>query len=176
MKRILKKKLNNEGFSISEMLIAIAIMLMVTSVVAGGIPVAIRAYTNITDTADCELLLSTALSDLRDELSTARNISVNGNKISYIDSKTKTRCYLTSSSEGGIKKTVVGAEGSSNLVASEKLLDGIHLEYTIADSGYTDGQEYLTFTSVNVYRKDSSTDTDVLVSSVAPYSVWIIMD
>ena len=59
----IKRKLNSKkGFTIAEMLVAIIILLMVSSIVASGIPVARDAYEKVVLTSNAEILMSTAIS------------------------------------------------------------------------------------------------------------------
>ena len=85
MMRLVVKRKNKKGFSLTELLVAILILSMVSAVVAGGIPVAKDAYEKITVTANAQVMLSTAVSALRNELCTA-NVdaeSTSGKKIRY---------------------------------------------------------------------------------------------
>ena len=69
----------------------ILILLMVTSIVAAGIPVAATAYSKVVMASNAQLLLSTTMTNLRDELATATNIEVVKNdddvKIRYKNDK-----------------------------------------------------------------------------------------
>lgn len=68
-------KLNkSKGFSLTELLVAVLILGMVSSVVAGGIPVARDAYQKVTLSANAQVMLSTAIAALRNELCTASNV------------------------------------------------------------------------------------------------------
>lgn len=89
----LKRK---DGFSIGELLVATLIMLMVSSVVAGGIPVARDAYIKVTVGANSQVLLSTAITALRNELGTASEVKVSGSIVEYTSMKTgdRTQIYL----------------------------------------------------------------------------------
>lgn len=76
---IVKKKLKKAaGFSLAELLVAVLILSMVSAVVAGGIPVARDAYMKVTVSANAQVMLSTAVSVLRNELSAAEDITVDG--------------------------------------------------------------------------------------------------
>lgn len=69
------RKLNNKGaFTLAETLVAVLILLMVSSIVAAGIPVAKNACEKVVLTANAELLLSTTISTLRNELGTAQGV------------------------------------------------------------------------------------------------------
>lgn len=75
--RAMSKKLrkNRSGFSLSETLIAILILLMVSAIVAGALPTASSVFTKTVDTANAQILMSTAITVLRDELGTATRIN-----------------------------------------------------------------------------------------------------
>lgn len=62
------------GFTLGETLLAVLILLMATYIVAAGIPVAKNAYEKVVVSANAEVLLSTTMSALRNELQTARNV------------------------------------------------------------------------------------------------------
>lgn len=78
------------GFTLAETLMTVLILLMVSAVVAGGIPAAMNAYRGAVDAANAQMLLSTTINALRDELSTAWNVSVeeDGTTIIYQSSDT----------------------------------------------------------------------------------------
>ena len=84
------KKKGKNGFSLAETLVAVLILLMVSAVVAAGIPVAKNAYEKVTIASNAEVLLSTTVSALRDELGTGRNITTDENKksVSYYSTRT----------------------------------------------------------------------------------------
>ena len=84
MKNIVKRKLHiNYGFTLAETLLAVLILLMVSSIVAAGIPSASRAYEKVVLTSNAEVLLSTTVSMLRNELGTAMDVKANGSEITY---------------------------------------------------------------------------------------------
>ena len=77
MKAVIRKLSQKRGFTLAETLICVLILLMVTGIVGAAIPAASNAFTNAVDAANAQILLSTAKTVLRDELSTAAEISVN---------------------------------------------------------------------------------------------------
>ena len=60
-KRIRQKLKSRLGFTLAEMLMSVLILLMVSSVVAGGVPVAANAYYKVVDAANAQVLLSTTV-------------------------------------------------------------------------------------------------------------------
>ncbi len=70
--RELAKKLRagSAGFSLAETLIVVLILLIVTAVVGAAIPTAASVFTKTVDTANAQVVLSTTMTALRDELST----------------------------------------------------------------------------------------------------------
>lgn len=89
LKKKLKKLKNRSGFTLSEVLICVLILLLITAVVAGALPVAQNVYYKVVDGANAQVLLSTTIAALRDELSTAgqlrveRDVPVEGVTASY---------------------------------------------------------------------------------------------
>ena len=83
LKRIKSKLKNQDGMSFTELLATLLILLMVTSIVAGGIPAAIQAYKKIVDTANAQILMSTMTNALRNELGHANKIQASDTTISY---------------------------------------------------------------------------------------------
>ena len=89
MKRKITSKLNQSGgFTLVEVLMAVLILAMAGGVVAGGMPAAVDAYVKVVDHANAQVLLSTTMTRLRDELSTATEVEVDtdGQRIKYTDS------------------------------------------------------------------------------------------
>ncbi|MBQ9544900.1 MAG: hypothetical protein IJV00_07225 [Clostridia bacterium] len=101
MTKRIRTRLNSRGgFSFAEMLMAILILLMVTAVLAAGIPTAASAYSKIVTSANAQVLLSTTMTRLRDELGTAKDITVNDakNEIAYTsDNGSKSKIYIVGS-------------------------------------------------------------------------------
>ena len=100
MKSIKRKLKSQKGFTLAEVLITVLILLMVSSVMAGGIPAAANAYTKAVDAANAQALLSTTVNALRSELSNAWDVSSSGNKIIYYSSDTgsQAKIYLKNGS------------------------------------------------------------------------------
>lgn len=88
LKRFTNKKKSISGFSLAETLMAVLILLMVSAVVAGGIPAAASAMKKIIDGSNAQSLLSITMTRLRDELSMASpdgiEISTDKKTIAYV--------------------------------------------------------------------------------------------
>lgn len=95
MKTSIGKRLRGRrGFTVAEVLLAMLILLMATAVVAAGIPAAANAYHKVVDSANAQILLSTTMTRLRSELSTASQVQYDGTTITYLD-PTGSRSVLT---------------------------------------------------------------------------------
>ena len=87
---IVRNKINRKtGFSLTELLAAVLILGMVSSVVAGGIPVARDAYNKVTVSANAQVLMSTTISALRSQLGVGKidSVGVDGKSIKYLNGK-----------------------------------------------------------------------------------------
>ena len=100
LKQIKSKLKNQNGMSFTELLATLLILLMVTSIVAGGIPAAIRAYKKVVDTANAQILMSTTTNALRNELGHANKIETSGTTINYSKNGL---VYKISQGDDGIK-------------------------------------------------------------------------
>ena len=77
--RIKEKLKNRSGFTLAETLLAVLILLLVSVIVANGIPVAQNVYNNVIIGANAQVLLSTTVTALRNELGTAQKIEIDSN-------------------------------------------------------------------------------------------------
>ena len=177
-KKILKKLHLNNGFSLAELLVAILILLMVSSIVAVGIPVAREAYLKVVLASNADVLLSTTVSTLRNELGTAQNVKVDevdGTTITYYSPTrgTSSRIYL----EGNAIKfqryfydssmspgTVPSPEP---LIQKAAMSDGLYVKYDSVDKPNSDG--VLKIRGLTVYRNDGTKMTER-----TPFSIQIV--
>ena len=120
------------GFSLAETLMAVLILLMVSAVVAAGMPMAKNAYDKAIDAANAHTLLSTTVTMLRSELGDATYISgggVNGEgksvPIVYRSSRTGVRTTLSNGTE-----TAQGIQcGGAPLVSVAAATSRLHTEF-----------------------------------------------
>lgn len=129
MRLKLKRKLRSiKGFSLTELLAAVLILSMVSSVVAGGIPVARDAYEKVTLSANAQVMLSTAITALRNELSTASDIqSVDGTKIEYYSAAIKNQSAIGIES-GGIMLTLYSRSSEETQIKKKLVSDSVGAE------------------------------------------------
>ena len=72
------------GFTLTEMLVTMLILVLASSLLATGIPVAIDTYQKTVKSANAQAALSTTAMALRRELSLASYVTVEDNKIGYV--------------------------------------------------------------------------------------------
>lgn len=109
-----REKLNSRaGFTLAETLLAVLILLLVSTIVATGMPVARTAYEKVVLTSNAETLLTTAISALRNELGTAWKVEQlkDENGVTYFSASTGTRSKLYI--ENGTIKILDYAEATS---------------------------------------------------------------
>lgn len=122
-----KIKRRAAGFTLAETLLAVLILLLVSSIVAMGIPVAKQAFEKVTLAGNAELLLSTAVSTLRDELGTAWDVQAgeapDGGVIYYsADTGNRSRLYI-GVSDDKTNATAIRLHEYSKTTKAEALLD-----------------------------------------------------
>lgn len=120
----MKGRRRNKGFTLVEVLAVVLILVLVTSVVVAGIPAARRAYRRVTDQANAQVVLSTAMTCLRDELWTAGVVSV---------ASDGTVIYTCHNGRSG----AISPDGVDSLLGGSAVLDGLHITY--ADAHFADG-------------------------------------
>ena len=97
MRRLLRSA---AGFTFSEMLVALLILSLSLAVVAGGLPAAQSSYFRVLDSANAQMLLSTTVSRLRDELAMASRIVAQGQSITYRSGSTGSTSAIRSDGGG----------------------------------------------------------------------------
>ena len=177
MKKIREKLKTCRAFTLAETLITILILLMVAGIVAAGIPAAAGALDDVVETSNGQLLLSTTMTALREELSTARNVKVeedgSGNrKITYINNVGMESELSLGTGGKGIQLKQRPGYGSawgapmplvSDEAASKSRKTGEPVQYTTYSSVTgPSGDGVITFTGLAVKRMN----TDKTVAAV----------
>ena len=73
---VIRRKTGKRGFTLGETMVALLIVVLLTAVVAAGIPTAQRAFVQVVDAGNAEVLLSTALIELQTRLSTVQELHI----------------------------------------------------------------------------------------------------
>lgn len=130
----IKKKLKGKsGFTLAETLLAVLILLLVSTIVANGIPVARNVYNNVIVGANAQMLLSTAVTALRNELGTARDVRISGTNIIYFKSSIGSYSKLSVDGTNGIQLmdyvnqsdgSPIPVKGASTTRTSHNLVSG----------------------------------------------------
>lgn len=104
MKTAMKKLSSSRGFTLAETLICVLILLMVTAIVGAALPTASNAYTKAVDAGNAQVLLSTGITLLRNELSTATKFEIaeDGKSVSYRSGTTGSQSEIYKKADGEI--------------------------------------------------------------------------
>lgn len=154
---------NKKGFTLAETLLVVLLILIVSGILASGIPTVIRVYHNITDASNAQALISTTMTELRDKIALATDIKngatpsselnfVSEDGREYTLTSTKEGLYLDdhTSSEYGEKNSrllVTDSAAARNLCAVFKTVS------------YTSG--IVTFDNLKVCRKKEVDDKGI---------------
>ena len=174
----MKKLKSAAGFTMGEMLVAILILLMAAVVVMRGVPAAKAAYEKVTMSANAQLLLSTTVSSLRDQLSTAKDVKVSDKTVTYYSADTGNTSQISVAEDGVIMlqeymgNTVAGdTVGDEEKPAARQLVTAkastAELSVTYSGVSYADG--VVTFTGLEVGSPSGGTilaDLDTLMIRV----------
>lgn len=150
------------GFTLAETLMAVLILLLVTAIVAGGMPVAVNSLEKSVDGSHAQVLLSTTMTALRDELTTAKDVKVSGTTISYTDGsglrseikiKDDHKIWLVKAKSYLPEDTALTTEGTG-LNAIERLLvsDQAATDMIVSYSGVERNGAVLSFTGLSVTK------------------------
>ena len=134
MKTVLKKLNRETGFTLPEMLIAVVILVLITS---GVLPAAVTAYKNAVDAANAQVLLSTTVSALRNELSMSWDVtdkeeaSLNDEDSTKLEVKSGTVITFSSAGTGNKSQIFVDTNGTT-----ERIMLLEYGERSKADNGW----------------------------------------
>ena len=167
-KNMCRKKLKNKkAFTLAETLVAMLIMLMVSSVLVTGIPAAKNAYEKVFVKSNAEMLMSTTIYELRNQMSGARDITVSkdgdGNdKVAYLNSENNSYSKMFLGDDGIMfQRYAYMEEGSGDLppvtpteepktepLVSRAASDGLYVKY----SSIENQKGRITFKGLGIYK------------------------
>ncbi len=161
---------NRKGFSLTELLVTVLILGLVSSVVAGGIPVARDAYLKITVSANAQVLMSTVISSLRSQLGPSQiadETLTEATEITYLSGKNgaySTISLDTTSKAITIQEFKKSAGDTSPSVSSRILVPGTDDLYATYDTiSYAD--DMVTISGLTV-KKDEKEYVDPVDLSI----------
>lgn len=157
------------GFTLAETLMTVLILLMVSSVVAAGVPAAARAMNKVVDASHAQLLLSTTMTALRDELSTARaeTISIsNDTSISYTDTY-GIKAVISSETDNIYIEKPEGSGTKRPLISDEASNKNLYVTFTKVSTIKDKESKVLTFDGLSVKYKTSGNDLSGIPSGVS---------
>ena len=179
-----QKLKNSKGFTLAETLLAVLILLLVSVIVANGMPAATNAYRKTVLAANAQSLMSTTVAALRDELGTAWDVSVTDNKVTYYSADTGNRSVLEKADDGAIKLTEYVSTDSLNVDAasvgsirelthSATLTKDLTITYTSVTYTYNPTADYgiIEFTGLKVTPKDK---TEPVIAQMESLTIRVI--
>ena len=124
----LSKKIRSQsGFSLAETLLAVLILLLVTSLVTTGISTVQNVYDKVVLGANAQVMLSTAVTALRDEFGTAYSIekpaTADADELYYYNAGTGARTKLSKNEETEAAQLTTYAYDNDPLL-HDKITDG----------------------------------------------------
>ena len=151
------------GFTLVETLMALIILVIMTGIVAMGIPVAFDTYSKAVDGSNAQVLLSTTTAELRNEFSMAQDCQVKDGTLYYLTGDGYW-ASLENTSDGIMKHVYAGREpGETELTEKAHLLVSRAAQTDVllvkfADSGgITFSNGVFTVTGLQVVRKNDVT-------------------
>ena len=173
MEKIRRKLHTEKGFTLAETLLAVLILLMVSTIVATGIPVTRNAYEKVVLASNAEVLLSTTISTLRNELGTATDVDIpdgaagnkvkSGKEITYYNSArgSSSRIYMINDGTDIQFQRYYSAEGlsnkeseSDNLISDKTATNNLHVTFdTVA---FDQDTGIITFSNLAAVKSDKS--------------------
>lgn len=152
---MIKKLKNQKGFSLAETLLAVLILLLVSVIVANGVPAAQSAYEKVVLGANAKVLLSTTISALRDELATATKVKVatDNKTITYYsaDKGAVSEIYIEPSGMPVIKLKEYSSVNPTDFTGNTAIYDGMENVRNLVSGQAATGDLYVTYDSIDNY-------------------------
>ena len=154
MKKIVLKK----GFTLVEMLACVVILLLLSAVAARGVSAAVESYSKIVNSANAQLLLSTTLIEIRDEVCLSTDLKIekdddHNDFISYTSSVTGDVNIIKNSADGIKIVEYYTSDNADERLLVSNLAANKNLVCTYDDATLEDG--ILTISNIVVTKKNS---------------------
>ena len=168
-----KQKLKGRaGFSLAETMLAVLILLLVSGIVAAGIPAAKNAYEKVIIASNAQALLSTTATALRDELGTAWDVRIDddaakttGSFVTYNSADTGNRSRLFEDATG-IKLLEYNAVTGLNVNAGSYLTDARLLVPAKAGPGAYSESLVVTYGSGGIAKVEEGGGVYIVISDL----------
>ena len=150
------------GMTLAELLIVLIILGFVTAILAAGLPTAISAYRKISDASNAQVLLSTGMTRLREELGTATEVEVleiggEPTELRYRNSSGSMACIYADYREAVTDATEPGL-AIVNYASDEIIARNASRPVRLTVKDWQDREMYLSFSGVS-YDKASGVVT-----------------
>ena len=141
------------AFTLAETLLAVMLLLIVSALMAQGVPLALNVYKKVTLAANANTLVSTTMTELRDKLAFSEYIEIVGNTISFTGNNGRSYSLAYTEDEEGIylKDTTNDGYSDSRLLVSDPA--AAKELYAYSETVELDG-DVLKFSGLGVYRKN----------------------
>lgn len=141
---MVRKKLSGKkGFTLTELLVAMAIMALLSIVISVGIATTGKVYTEISASSEASILCSTLSTELADELRFAKDVSVDNGTVTFTSHRFGANVSVTSQ-DGRIligNNQLLSDKAYSNLYASAELAyESDH--FTVSIEVYNDDKDW----------------------------------
>ena len=138
MKKELVKK-SKKGFTLTEVLATVIIVVLFSLLVSRSIYTSSTVYQTVVDRANASTLLSTTISELRNELMQAKDLKIDDGSISYISALSINRVEISNSEDGIVVKEYADNVDSylRPLVTRQAMTKSLHCAY--GEVSYSDG-------------------------------------
>lgn len=171
MMKAIRKKCNSAGFSLAEALVTVLILLMVSAIVAAGMPAAREALQKAVDAANAQTLLSTTATALRAELCEAADVKTDaaGQVESFRSTRTNASTALLSPTDGSIQiwdySNVTGADATTPRPLVSAALSKSRLRTAFDSITYDSASGIFTVENLRVERGSTS------IAELGDYSI-----
>ena len=169
------KMRRRNGFTLAEVLLAMLILLLVSGIVAGGIPAAINAYKKVVLSANAHALISTTMVELRDKLALAKEVKPSGSTLEFVSNDGRKYSLSLKDKDGLYLEDITGdgSDASRLLVSDPATTKELYAKFESVS--FADGKtNVIKFTDLCVCNKSSTKEDDKGYVSVDDFMVEII--
>ena len=153
-----KKIKNKKGFTLSELLVAIIVLSLMTVMLATGAGLAARSYRTLTDESNAQVLVSTFASMLRNELSNAKDVELSDGVYTYQKGESNSLMGMKTDSKNQV---MIGELGNEKVLISNVTATN-DLYVSVESIEYSDAEKLFSVKGIAARRKSD----DEVISSI----------